>query len=194
MLVSGVTRTPDKWVFLSFRVKMDSIFLVCPSNVEVKHPTCKHVQFLNEFAALNSFCRQNGYLISMFRCSSNQCVGMIVFSTLLGKPERSSPPSTWKTKIPIYPVPCTKAHAAVERVILAKLVAIDKQSDPNKESEPARDEKENRSHAFEWRTLTIVQNWLKRRITEALYIAAYCPEWNWQVQSICTCPVHQEHL
>ena len=59
----------------------------------------------------------------------------------------------------------------------------DGRGSPNKQSEPARYVKENTSHAFEWRTLTIVQNWLGRRITEALHIAAYCPELNGQVQS-----------
>ena len=38
-------------------------------------------------------------------------------------------------------------------------VRIDKYSDPNKQSEPAR-------HAFEWRTLTIVQNWLNMHQTK----------------------------
>ena len=60
---------------------------------------------------------------------------------------------------------------------------VDEHLDRNKQSEPARHVKENLSHAFEWRTLTIVQNWHRRRINEALHSAAYCPVLNRQVKS-----------
>ena len=53
----------------------------------------------------------------------------------------------------------------------------------SKQSEPARHLKENPTHNFEWELLTIVQHWLRRRVSEALYIAYHKPNLNKQVQS-----------
>ena len=52
-----------------------------------------------------------------------------------------------------------------------------------KKSEPVKHLKENLTYNFEWKVLTIVQHWLRRRVSEALYISCHWPNLNKQVQS-----------
>ena len=51
------------------------------------------------------------------------------------------------------------------------IVRRNEHSNVFKQSEPARHLKENPTHNFEWEVLTIVQHWLRRTVSEALYIA-----------------------
>lgn len=60
---------------------------------------------------------------------------------------------------------------------------MEEHTDLNKQSEPAKHIKERPNHTFSWEVLANVHSWMKRRITEAFYIARFHPELNKQVQS-----------
>ena len=63
-------------------------------------------------------------------------------------------------------------------------VHVNKHSDVNKQSEPAKHISKHPNHKFTWEVLTTAHSWLKGRIKEAFYIARSRPELNKQVQAL----------
>ena len=61
---------------------------------------------------------------------------------------------------------------------------VNKHSDVNKPSEPAKHIRKHPNHKFTREVLTTVHSWLKRRIKEAFCIARFRSEPNKQVQSL----------
>ena len=63
------------------------------------------------------------------------------------------------------------------------VVCVNKHSDVNEQSEPAKYIRKHPNHKFSWDVLHTAHLWMNRRIKEAFYDVRFHPELNKQVQS-----------